>query len=297
VRKTFVQAVIALMEKHNNIVLLLGDIGVHGFREAFQRFPDRTFNIGIMEQSMVSVAAGWALKGYRPIVHTIAPFLVERAYEQLKIDFGYHSLPGIFVGAGGSYDYSSLGCTHHCPADVSLLENIPGFTIFTPGNSSELEDAINRAFTRRCLSYIRLSERANTTTNQLGIKCLNALERPSTGPTVVSVGPCLDMVRVATMGLDVCHVYANVIPGEQFKMPWVPKGPVVVVEPWYRSSISQQIMDNEWPNAAQVINFCVPKSFIRSYGKINDIDQKIGFTADRLRVIVSNLCTTQNLPV
>lgn len=291
-RKTFVSAVLKLMEHHPNIVLLLGDIGVHGFREAFERYPKQVFNIGILEQSTVSLAAGWALKGYTPIVHTIAPFLVERAYEQLKIDFGYQELPGIFVGVGGSYDYASLGCTHHCPADVALMENIPGFTVYTPGNSPELESALQRAYMRRNAAYIRLSERENTLPNPIGITPLNWRTCPPKCPTVVSVGPCLDMVMVATLGLDVCHVYSNVIPGREFSMPLVPEGPVVVVEPWYRSSISQQITDNEWPKPVAVTNFCVPKEFIRYYGSAKDVDQKIGFTTDKLRATIEPLCLT-----
>ena len=51
--------------------------------------------------------------------------MVDRAFEQLKLDFGYQKLNGNFISVGGSYDYAALGCSHHCPEDINLMKNIP----------------------------------------------------------------------------------------------------------------------------------------------------------------------------
>ena len=128
-RKQFVKTISKLFIKDKKIVMLLGDIGVFGFRNLFKLYSKRIYNIGILEQSMISLAAGLSNEGMKPIVHTIAPFIVNRAYEQLKIDFGYNKLNGNFISIGASYDYASLGCTHHCPEDINLMHNIPNMQI------------------------------------------------------------------------------------------------------------------------------------------------------------------------
>ena len=82
-RNVFVDEVSKLLRQDEKTVLLLGDIGVYGFREVFQEFPNRVHNVGILEQSMISMAGGLASEGLFPIVHTIAPFMTLRALEQI----------------------------------------------------------------------------------------------------------------------------------------------------------------------------------------------------------------------
>ena len=124
-RKQFVKTVEDILDKDKKLIVLLGDIGVFGFRNSFEKYPERVYNIGILEQSTIGMAAGLAMHNFIPVIHTIAPFIVERSFEQIKNDFGYQQLGGNFVSVGNSYDYAALGCTHHCPADVGILKNIP----------------------------------------------------------------------------------------------------------------------------------------------------------------------------
>ena len=69
---------------------------------------------------MVSVGGGLALAGLRPIVHTYAPFLVERAFEQVKLDLGHQGARAVLVSIGASYDAARGGRTHQAPEDVAL---------------------------------------------------------------------------------------------------------------------------------------------------------------------------------
>ena len=93
-RKQFARTTHEILNINEQAIVLLGDIGVFGFMEAMRDHPDRVLNIGILEQSTISLAAGLSIEGMIPIVHTIAPFMVERALEQIKIDFGYQRLRG-----------------------------------------------------------------------------------------------------------------------------------------------------------------------------------------------------------
>ena len=89
-------------------------------------------NVGIREQLLVNVGAGLALTGMRPIVHTFGSFLVERAFEQVKLGFGHQDVGGVLVGAGGSFDAPGAGRTHQSPGDVALMDTLPGVQIHAP---------------------------------------------------------------------------------------------------------------------------------------------------------------------
>ena len=158
-RKQFVLTTEDVMAKDERLVVLLGDISVFGFRNAFQQFPGRIHNIGICEQAMTSVAAGLSKEGLVPVIHSIAPFVVERCFEQIKVDFCYQKLGGNIVSVGGSYDYAALGCTHHCPGDVAILHALPGMEIVVPGAPQEYDQLFRTAYANGQPTYFRLSER------------------------------------------------------------------------------------------------------------------------------------------
>ena len=89
-RKNFPIVTEKLMQKNKKIFCLLGDIGVFSFRNIFNKYKNRILNMSTMEQSMIGFAAGLSKAGFIPIIHTIAPFLVLRALDQIKIDFVYN---------------------------------------------------------------------------------------------------------------------------------------------------------------------------------------------------------------
>lgn len=154
-RKIFPKTVMEIMDKDDRVVVILGDIGVHAFKDVFEKYPKRIYNIGILEQSMVGMAAGLAMAGFIPIVHTISPFLVARAYEQIRDDFGFQELIGTFVGVDVYITNPNLGLTHSCPEDISLMKHVPGMKTFTPGSAEEFDQLLKENY-NNSLNYFRI---------------------------------------------------------------------------------------------------------------------------------------------
>ncbi|MDB2323471.1 hypothetical protein N9V38_02115 [Planktomarina temperata] len=159
-RKEFSQQVKLAMAQDSSINVLLGDIGVGSFLDGDELLPN-VYNLGINEQSMVSFGSGISDTGKIVLIHTIAPFLVERAYEQIKLACGYNEIKLIFVSANGPFDYHKLGPTHHCPADIPILSQIPNLKLFAPGNVEELGFSLKSALEMSSSSYIRLTNKVS----------------------------------------------------------------------------------------------------------------------------------------
>ena len=124
----------------SRIHLVIGDVGAVMFEKFRRDFPSRFLNVGLCEQSMISVAAGMASEGLRPIVYSITPFLIERAFEQIKLDIDQMQLPVGLVG----YSDMSAGPTHvELPSWSTLwpFHNIPPAWI-GPSNKDKIADYI-----------------------------------------------------------------------------------------------------------------------------------------------------------
>lgn len=154
-RNQFAISIKEIMKNDNRVIVLLGDIGVHAFKDVFKEFPRRCFNIGICEQSMVGMAAGLSMAGFIPIIHTIEPFLVERAFEQIKLDFGYQELKGNIVGVDVSKTAPNLGYTHQCPYAISLMSHILNMKTFEPETKEEFNSLLKDNYDKG-LNYFRI---------------------------------------------------------------------------------------------------------------------------------------------
>ena len=91
-RKDFAEKILEMAKVDDKLVVLIGDISHHLLKDFEEKYPDRFYNVGICEQTIVGMAAGLAMQGFKPIIHTITPFCVERAYEQIKVDLCYQNL-------------------------------------------------------------------------------------------------------------------------------------------------------------------------------------------------------------
>jgi transketolase len=186
-------------DRDKRLVVIVGDIS-HGILHDFRRkFPTRYFNIGISEPGMVNVAAGLSASGLVPVIHTIAPFLIERSYEQIKLDFAYQNLGANFVSVGSAFEYSKLGCSHHCYTDYSLLSKFETCDIYYPGTTSEFKILFDRVYDNGRINYFRLTEHPNQYEfpTELIIPGVPIFERNGSDVTIVAAGSVLERVRSA----------------------------------------------------------------------------------------------------
>jgi transketolase len=282
-RKQFVNTIKEIIKKNKNLFIILCDIGVFGFKEIFQKFNKQIINIGILEQSTISFSAGLSKCGFIPVVHTIAPFLVERALEQIKIDYGYQKLRGNLVSVGGSYDYSSLGCTHHCPGDINILKSIPEIEIIVPGCSREFDKLFKLLYSNKKLTYFRLSETENSIENEVEPYKLKILKKGNKG-TIIAIGPVLNLLKKEVNSFDLNILYCTTIKPFDFKTfnKIIKKNEkILIIEPFYKGSVHDAVQQNG-KKFLSIKSISIPNKFIYDYGKKKDIDKKIGFSKNKI---------------
>lgn len=160
-RHSFAQTMLEVGKVDPSLIVLVGDIS-HGILKPFaNEFPDRYYNVGICEPTIVNMASGLSKTGLNPVVHTIAPFLIERSFEQIKLDFEYEKQSVNLVSVGSGFDYSQLGCTHHCYDDLALLSQLPSSSIFVPGTPDEFASMFKENYRKPGIKYYRLSQQQN----------------------------------------------------------------------------------------------------------------------------------------
>ena len=152
-RGRFGEIISKLADENEDIIVIVADIGYRVFDDFRDKYPERFINMGICEQSIISVASGMALEGLQPWVYTITPFLIERPFEQIKLDINHQN---VNVNLVGYSDYPTLGPTHaeiNAKKMMKLFNNIESFF---PSNSDETEKVILQAYEKEGPSFISL---------------------------------------------------------------------------------------------------------------------------------------------
>jgi len=286
-REAFRDAAVELLEEDPLTAVVLADISADLFAKAMARHPARVLNVGIREQLMVSVGGGLALAGMRPIVHTYAPFLVERAFEQVKLDIGHQRAAAVLVSVGASYDAARSGRTHQAPEDVTLVSTVPGFSVHVPGHPDEvpavLRSAVGALGSGRS-AYIRLSTEANRSAVP-GSGRLQVVREGSLG-VVVAVGPLLDPVLDAVSDLDVGVAYVTTVrpfDAEGLRAVASGSGVVVLVEPYLAGTSSAVVSSALDGRPHRLLGLGVGDPELRRYGTPDDHARMQGLDAAGIR--------------
>lgn len=279
-----------ILDADPDVAVVLADISAAQLAGAARRHPDRVINVGIREQLLVSTGAGLALAGLRPIVHTFPSFLVERAFEQIKLDFSHQEVGGVLVSYGASYDMSAEGRTHQAPGDVALMDSLPGWTVHVPGHAAEARRLLLESVPGDGRVYLRLSAQSNTSPH-LGVG-FTRLRFGSAG-VVVAVGPVLDRVLRACSGLDVTVLYASTIrPFDSAGLRSAvlsASGSVVLVEPYLAGTSAYWVSEalSDLPHRLRSLGVRRDAE-VRTYGEIADHDLAHGLDAGSLRLSIKD---------
>jgi transketolase len=261
-RKRFYELATRALDDDPRTAIVLAEIGASELPR-----HERVFNVGIREQLMIGVAAGLAFEGLRPVVHSYTPFVVERPYEQIKLDLGHQDVGAILVSTGASYDGATSGRTHQSPADVALLSALPGWTIHVPGHPDELERVFSEALRTDDRVYVRMSEESNEA--PVHADGMAVLRRGSdAAPVVVAVGPTLDETLAATRDLDMTVAYlATVRPFDADGLRALVRGTdVVLVEPYLAGTSAAEVSAALVDRPHRLLSLGVANVELRRYG-------------------------------
>lgn len=154
-RKEFGKTIYNLAKKDKTIYLLVGDIGYAIFDDFRKAFPKRFTNLGVCEQNIIGVASGMALEGLKPYVYTITPFLIERAFEQIKLDVDQQKVNVKLIGYA---DYPTQGPTHSEIDSKWLMGRFKNIQSYFPKNSLETKKFLLKSYKSEKPAFISLKK-------------------------------------------------------------------------------------------------------------------------------------------
>lgn len=156
-RREFIEGLVELAESDERVFLLTADLGFGAIEPFAEAFPDRFMNIGVAEQTMISVASGLAREGFRPYCYSIAAFAVARTWEFLRNGPVAHKLSVGLIGIGPGFDYGVDGHTHHALEDVGLMRLLPESGIICPSDAPSAKRYAKQGLKSGGLTYFRLA--------------------------------------------------------------------------------------------------------------------------------------------
>ena len=176
-----------LAKEDRDIVVLCSDSRGSGSMTPFaDALPEQFIEVGIAEQSLVSMAAGLANAGKKPMAVSPASFLSTRSMEQVKVDCAYSHMNVKLLGISGGVSYGALGMTHHSTTDIATIGSIPGMRVYFPSDRFQTEKLTRALMADKDPAYIRVGRNAVEDVYEEG-RCARARTSPSS-PAASSSG-------------------------------------------------------------------------------------------------------------
>lgn len=281
-RRQFKNTIIDLAADDNKIVLIFSDVSVYLFNDFKEKYPDRFYNMGICENTLISVGAGLSSQGFIPFIHTIASFVTERSFEQIKLDMCYNQFGGNIVSCGASFDYAWDGATHHCYTDLAILRMLPNIEVIQPGSKKEADILIRSQYNNGKTTYFRLSDNPHDIDVPVEFGKGVLLKDTGSKVTVMTAGPILGNVMKACRDLDVNLVYFHTIkPIDRELILKFKDTEILIIHDafgLYEAVCEVPILSVSYHG--------MPDKFCCWYGDLHDIRKKIGLDTESIREVV-----------
>ena len=142
-RAVYAACLAELMEKDRHVVILDADLGkASGTLSLRKKFPEQSFDCGVAEQDMASIAAGLSSYGFKPWIESFTPFATRRICDQIAISISYAKRNVKIVGTDPGIAAELNGGTHMSMEDIGVVRSIPGMVIFDPVDEVQLRAAM-----------------------------------------------------------------------------------------------------------------------------------------------------------
>jgi len=282
VRRQFKETILELAKQDDRLVMVMGDVSVYLFAEFQELAPERFYNLGICENTIVSVAAGLSAQGFVPYVHSITPFITERCFEQIKLDVCYNRFPCTIVTCGASFDYAYDGASHHCFTDLAILRLLPEMEVIQPGSRQEVDALIRARHGSGAPAYFRLSDYPHGIDVQVTFGKGSIIRNAGAAVTIVTSGPLLGNVVDGCVDLSVNILYFPTI--KPFDKDLIS-----------RYSHTRFLVIHDAFGLHEALTACgvsasyhgLPDAFLCCYGKLNDIRADIRLDPAGIREAVT----------
>ena len=293
----FSDTLVKLAKENSKILAITAAMaGGTGLAKFSELYPHRFFDVGIAEQHAVTMAAGMAVNGYKPVVAIYSTFM-QRACDQVLHDVCIQNLPVVFA-IGRACIVGDDGATHQGVFDITLLRSLPNITIMAPKDENELQQMLKTAFDQSGPCVIRYPRGA-------GVGCQRDDDLKSipvakaevlcTGKDIVliAIGNMVAIAEQAALELAVLGVQATVI-NARFIKPLdaagiiehvTATGRVITIEEHVLAggfgSAVLEVLESKNLNKIKVTRLGIADQFVE-HGQTSIMYQKYGLTVENV---------------
>ena len=295
-RATFGLVCLELAKEFENLMVLTSDVSTSAGLDRFKlKHTDKYLDVGIAEQNLIGIATGLSSCGYNVFTTTFATFQTMRCFEQIKVNAGYMKKKITMVGIASGVVLGPLGFTHCCIEDISLMCSIPGMTVLSPADSSEVAKSTFAAAKHEGPVYIRLTGSSNNPivysddyNFEIG-KCIKIQEGEditifATGSMVSNSIKAAEILKKNNLNVSVINVHTiKPLDIESIKKHSEKKRLIVTVEEHSAIGGLGSAISNAnalMPNKPRLLSISLPDKYFNTGGEYLDLLEKYKLSAE-----------------